>query len=137
MRTIKFRGKTHGNGKWYYGSLVYSNEINAAIYFQIGSGLVKTMDWVFVIPETVGQFTGLYDCDGNEIYEGDILRLGNSPSGICKVKWNETMASFCIQFFFENKLGTRALGEWVICERKVEVIGNIFDNPELLKGGAE
>ena len=133
MRTIKFRGKTRGNGKWYYGSLVYSDEINAAIYFQIGSGLVKTMDWVYVNQETIGQFSGLYDCDGNEIYEGDILRLGNSPSGICKVKWNETMASFCIQFFFENKLGTRPLGEWVICERKVEVIGNIHDNPELMK----
>ena len=73
MRTIKFRGKTHGNGKWYYGSLVYSKEINAAIYFQIGSGLVKTMDWVYVIPETIGQFTELYDCDGKEIYEGVIV----------------------------------------------------------------
>lgn len=135
MRTIKFRGKTRGNGKWYCGSLVYSDEINAAIYFQIGSGLVKTMDWVYVNPETIGQFTGLYDCDGKEIYEGDVLRLGNSPSGVCEVKWNESLASFCIQFSFENKVGTRALGGWVMCERKVEVIGNIFDNPELLKGG--
>ena len=135
MRTIKFRGKPRENGKWYYGSLVYSDEIDAAIYFQIGSGLVKTMDRVYVNPETVGQFTGLYDCDGKEIYEGDVLRLGNSPSGVCEVKWNESLAAICIQFFFENKVGTRPLGGWVKCERKVEVIGNIFDNPELLKGG--
>ena len=137
MRTIKFRGKTHGNGKWYYGSLVYSDEINAAIYFQTGSGLVKTMDWVYVNPETVGQFTGLYDCDGKEIYEGDVLRLGNSQSGVCEVKWNESIAAFCIRFFFENKVGTRPLGGWVACGKNIAIIGNIYDNPELLKGGEE
>ena len=133
MRTIKFRGKTHGNGKWYYGSLVYSNEINAAIYFQIGSGLVKTMDWVFVNQETIGQFTGLYDCDGKEIYEGDILRFGNSKCGVCEVKWDESIAAFCICFYFKDEIGSRPLGGGVICERKVEVIGNIHDNPELMK----
>lgn len=135
MRTIKFRGKTHGNGKWYYGSLVYSDEINTAIYFQIGSGLVKIMDWVYVNKETVGQFSGLYDCHGKEIYEGDILRFGNSPSGVCEVKWNETLAAFCIRFYFENELGSRPLGDWVICERSIEIIGNIHDNPELFEGG--
>ena len=71
--------------------------------------------------------------NGNEIYEGDILRLGNSPSGVCEVKWNTTMAAFCIQFFFERELGTRTLGEWLIFEKEVEVIGNIHDNPELMK----
>ena len=133
MRTIKFRGKTHGNGKWYYGSLVYSNEINAAIYFQIGSGLVKTMDWVYVIPETVGQFTGLYDCDGKEIYEGDILRFGNSKCGVCEVKWDESIAAFCICFNFKDEIGSRPLGGGV----EFVIIGNIHDNPELLKGGEE
>ena len=131
MRTIKFRGKTHGNGKWYYGSLVYSNEINAAIYFQIGSGLVKTMDWVYVIPETVGQFTGLYDCDGKEIYEGDILRFGNSKCGVCEVKWDESIAAFCICFYFKDEIGSRPLGGGV----EFAIIGNIHDNHELLKGG--
>ena len=131
MRTIKFRGKTHGNGKWYYGSLVYSNEINAAIYFQIGRGLVKRMDWVYVIPETIGQFTGLLDKYGNKIYEGDILRLGNSPSGVCEVKWNESIAAFCIRFCFECEIGSRPLGGGV----EFAIIGNIHDNPELLKGG--
>ena len=131
MRTIKFRGKTHGNGKWYYGSLVYSNEINAAIYFQIGSGLVKTMDWVYVIPETIGQFTGLYDCDGKEIYEGDILRFGNSKCGVCEVKWDESIAAFCICFYFKDEIGSRPLGGGV----EFAIIGNIHDNHELLKGG--
>ncbi len=132
MRTIKFRGKSIDGKEWLYGDLVSSADKKR---FAILVNSKESYDECEVIPKTVGQFTGLLDKNGNEIYEGDILRLGNSPSGVCEVKWNESLASFCIQFFFENKVGTRALGEWVMCERKVEVIGNIFDNPELLKEG--
>ena len=137
MRTIKFRGKTHGNGKWYYGSLVYSNEINAAIYFQIGRGLVKRIDWVYVIPETIGQFTGLYDCNGNKIYEGDIVEWEKDGLMYVVKYWNGMFYASvkeCNDGIFGG-FPLHALTKHD--DRKCKIAGNIFDNPELLKGGAE
>lgn len=127
MRTIKFRGKTHGNGKWYYGSLVYSNEINAAIYFQIGNGLIKRMDWVYVIPETVGQFTGLYDCDGKEIFEGDILDFNGLT---VEVRFVRGVFAFLVNGDLDEEL----CGD---CRTDLfaKVIGNVYENPDILKGG--
>lgn len=69
MRTIKFRGQKKTNGVWVYGSLVYSNEIDAAIYFQTENGSVKVMDWVYVNQETIGQFTSLYDKNKKDLLE--------------------------------------------------------------------
>lgn len=132
MRTIKFRGKTRVNGKWYYGSLVYSDEINAAIYFQIGRGLIKRMDWVYVIPETIGQFSGLYDCNGKEIFEGDILKWSNGRMYV--VKFWDGMFYASVEECNEGFLGgfpLHALYE----DEKCEIVGNIFDNTEFLKGG--
>lgn len=137
MRTIKFRGKTHGNGKWYYGSLVYSEDINTAIYFQIGNGLVKRMDWVYVIPETIGQFTGLYDCDGKEIYEGDIVEW-EKDGLMYVVKFWHGMFYASVEECNDGILGgfpLHVLTEYE--DGKCEIIGNIYDNPELLKGGKE
>lgn len=128
MRPIKFRAKNI-NGVWYYGSLVYSDEINAAIYFQTGRGLVKTMDWVYVKPETVGQFSGLYDCNGNKIYEGDIVKWSNGM--LYAVKFWEGMFYASIEECNEGIFGGFPLHALIECE----IVGNIHDNTELLKGG--
>ena len=125
MRTIKFRGKDRRTGKWFYGNL-YAKDIYGRTHICTINGGCLDID-----PETVGQFTGLYDCDGKEIYEGDILRFGNSKCGVCEVKWDESIAAFCICFYFKDEIGSRPLGGGV----EFAIIGNIHDNHELLKGG--
>lgn len=134
MRTIKFRGKDYETGEWTQGHFFQRlGHYPAIIEPRPHNGKVMYVETA-VSDETVGQFTGMLDKNGKEIYEGDILRLGNSPSGICEVKWNGSITAFCIRFSYENELGSKPLGEWVICERDIEIIGNIHDNPELLKG---
>lgn len=130
MREIKFRGKGKKDGKWYFGNLYDIDTYGRTHICTINGGCLN------IDPNTVGQFTGLCDSVGNPIYEGDILRFGNSPNGVCEVKYNEVITAFCIRFlYFERYLGVRPLGDWAICERSIEIIGNIHDNPELFEGG--
>ena len=128
MRTIKFRAKNK-KGVWYYGSLVYSDKLDAAIYFQTVKGAVKSMDWVYVNQKTIGQFTGLKDENGNEIYEGDILDFNGL---IVEVRFVRGVFAFLVNGDLDKEL----CGD---CRTDLfaKVIGNIYDNPELLKGGEE
>ena len=127
MRTIKFRGKKPSNGAWVYGSLVYSNEIDAAIYFQTGNGSVKAMDWVYVNQETIGQFTSLYDKNKKEIYEGDILKVQGTRERI-EVRFVRGVFAFLWDGNLDDEFPCNApTQEWA------EIIGNIHDNPRLIK----
>ncbi len=134
MRPIKFRAKNI-NGVWYYGCMVYSNELDAAIYFQTGNVSVKVMDWVYVIPETIGQFSGLYDSSGNEIYEGDIVKW-DKDGLLYVVKFWDGMFYASVEECNDGILGGFPLYALTKYEdRKCKIVGNIYDNPELLKGG--
>ena len=127
MRIIKFRGKKVTNGVWVYGCLVYSNEIDAAIYYQNGNGSVKGMDWVYVNQETVGQSTNLYDKNKKEIYEGDILKVPGTRERI-EVRFVRGVFAFLWNGNLDDEAPIIApTQEWA------EVIGNIHDNPKLLK----
>ncbi len=129
MRTIKFRGKRIDNGEWIFGDLIHIDKSDI--------GIVTDYDhWqgCRVDPDTVGQFTGLLDKNGKEIYEGDILLL--NTTGLrehCIVEWNSEKAGWCISLKVAGKwtLGVRTLGAWMN-EADFRIQGNRFDNPELL-----
>ena len=135
MREIRFRGKRLDNGEWVYGSLVVSS---AGKTYIIPDNVVSVnFAHIEVDPETVGQYTGLKDRNGKEIYEGDILRTKRmkfSDSGHCiemvevhgKVVYRECM--------FRLELTNGSMPELWFGSNYHEVIDDDRYNPELLKG---
>lgn len=128
MRTIKFRAKNL-DGEWVYG--FYTEEERQTIngfekkYFIVNDG------YDYVKPETVGQFTGLYDKDGKEIYEGDILQLKYSDGSYhsSSVYYAQQKGYWAVDVSINERI---ILG--YIDRTRLVVIGNIYDNPELLTG---
>lgn len=142
MREILFRGAQKVDGSkslyWHEGSLViekddYTAEVEYYIQNESGSFLV--------IPETVGQYTGLTDKNGNKIFEGDILRYYDDEIQI--VEWNKDFSNLMLHTYckYERKKGRKVVIEnsdgwnWIhdYPLNKMSIIGNIYDNPELLK----
>ena len=129
MREIEFRGKRKDNGEWIYGSLIISND---NYYITEGYCEIGTFDLNFikyeVIPETIGQYAGLKDKNGKKIFEGDIVDVTRP------CVWERGIVIFkngC--FFIKVKETLLPLYECEINNYKLEVINNIYDNPELLK----
>lgn len=132
MRTIKFRAKTT-NGEWVYGHYSTGGFIHTD-----GTETVRHLihaDMLYdVAPDTVGQFTGLVDKNGREIYEGDIITSDEYKHTCHYVRYMESEAMFVAMIIgssLDEYCGIRQ--SWIDKFSK-KVIGNIHDNPELLKG---
>lgn len=131
MRVIKFRAQDIASNKWLYGDIRH-HENDVCIFEQGGNKGEQ------VKPETVGQYTGLVDRNGREIYEGDFINYdGSTWRGV--VQWHPNG-----YFFINDSYGKkyqrcdnyRSLGE-MLDRITLIVVGNIYDKKELLKGEQE
>ena len=162
MREILFRGKSNGGiDKWIEGTGVFNDGINTWISFnEPNHAIAYGIKHHTVLPETVGQYTGLTDKNGKKIFEGDIIRYADLYDYNCYLEsmdnpevydnidlgniWTIDEVVYGIKVgypaFDLNKHDFETNGLSELSESGqyfYEVIGNIHDNPELLKGGEE
>lgn len=157
MREILFRGKRIDNGEWVEGNLLVrkcykpNGERTDELYissmdiwldedgFSMGQGGMEEL----ADPNTVGEYTGLKDKNGKMIFEGDILKIAKTTNGIgdyyippldypvdVVVKWD--LCAWMWETLCEDKRYIGFPDAW--CHYEAEIIGNIHDNPELLRG---
>lgn len=131
MRDIKFRGKRVDNGEWVEGNLIQRQNACGDSFFQIFK-LANNPDessFTFeVITDTVGQYTGLKDKNEKKIYEGDFLKYISKGINYDFVFFEDG----CFKIM-QSKIKTIRSVSYHLEKYKCEIIGNIYENLELLK----
>ena len=148
MREIKFRGKRLDNGEWEYGDLLQYDDGSVCIgvhsknYTDDGFNVGQYHHIAPVNEDTVGEYTGLKDRNGKEVYEGDIIRFSNpyliisqGKQSFGMVKYYDALAGFALYNSSEDKFPMEC--DWLKIDGSTKVFGNIHDNPEFLKGGEQ
>lgn len=131
MREILFRGKRIDNGKWEYGDLMRDNVGGSYVFPNEAENLYLEYE---VDPATVGQYSGLTDKNGEKIFEGDIIEDCNNRIGY--VAWLPQECGYVVVWEkSDSRLGHRNRGSGYYQDTTISVIGNIHDNPELVKCG--
>lgn len=149
QREILFRGKRVDNGEWVCGNLFknkndyyISPEIEpfgeSAQYPKNGKPehFYAFDNFVKIYSETVGQYTGLTDKNGAKIFEGDIVKFKRfNESHLGKIVYNKKTCGFEIWYTSTvGAFGEKAIHKMYLCHAdRIEIIGNIHDNPELLE----
>ena len=137
MREILFRGKRTDNGEWVQGNLLLDKDLEQAqiVWFDYKStedGVERDGDGAIVIPETVGQYIGLYDKNSKKIFEGDIIKGKVHEMNGYRIRGG--VVEYHGVGFIMN-LDPNSWYDQKNIPFDCEIIGNIYDNPELLKGG--
>lgn len=131
MRKIKFRGKDIGSNEWVYGHYTEGGWIDPTDGEVVKRYIIHGEDGFLhdIDPETLGEFTSLYDKNHKEIYEGDILEAdGCSLYQKLEVRFVRGVFAFLWDGNLDDEFPTCSpTHEWA------KVIGNIYDNPELIK----
>lgn len=131
MREIKFRGKRLDNGEWIEGDLLRMNDH----WFIFPDPAPEGIDKYEVDPATVGEYTGLKDRNGKEVYEGDVMKIPETDFNaeiIGRVLFDDD-AYYIIPLRGGHLWGLH----WSLRKHDAKIIGNIHDNLELLKGGEQ
>ena len=145
MREILFRGKSKGKPEWVYGSLYKEGSqvfilVGGRFYPEPSNGqsALGIMDWYEVFPDSIGQFTGLTDKNGQKIFEGDIVAF-TAEDELWEPHYYQGFVYFCDGAFWvdcgkdnDDNDVLFSIGHALLADKNIQVIGNIHDNPELL-----
>lgn len=133
IREVIFRGKRTDNVEWIEGSLLGIDWCDKPSTYSIAPNTPVSV-FYSVIPETVGQYTGLTDKNGVRIFEGDIVRYD--------VNYHDMVISYDVENWggwlyedMDDNMQAYSIYEFNL--KDIAVIGNIHDNPEILKGGGD